>query len=98
MDEKHELQQEVELLKNRIKHLESETAEVNVLRAETEEHREYAEQLEKQFSAQVAIIEALKAKLLEVSCIVSLFKHVYCSESMKENVVNEIIVFVNVYN
>uniref|UniRef100_A0A0N5ARD1 GRIP domain-containing protein n=1 Tax=Syphacia muris TaxID=451379 RepID=A0A0N5ARD1_9BILA len=65
VEEKHELQKQLETMKQEVDRLQAEAAEVAVLRNEVDEHREYAEQLERQFTAQVAIIEALKKKLLE---------------------------------
>ena len=66
LEDKRELEKEVVALKEDIERLEIEAAETTNLRLEIEEHHDYADQLEKQFSAQMAIIDALKKKIKEV--------------------------------
>ncbi|VIO85801.1 Conserved hypothetical protein, putative [Brugia malayi] len=62
----HEYEDEISKLKSRVAKLESERQERNDNSViELEQIREYSEQLEEQFTAQVGIIEALKRKIMQ---------------------------------
>lgn len=63
----HEYEDEISKLRNRVAKLESKSQERNDDTVIELEHiREYSEQLEQQFTAQVGIIEALKRKIVQV--------------------------------
>lgn len=63
----HEYEDEISKLRSRVAKLESKNQERNDdTVVELEQIREYSEQLEEQFTAQVGIIEALKRKIMQV--------------------------------
>lgn len=63
----HEYEEEISKLRIHVAKLESESQERNDgATMELEQTREYSEQLEKQFTTQVGIIEALKRKIMQV--------------------------------
>ncbi|VBB32443.1 unnamed protein product [Acanthocheilonema viteae] len=61
----HEYEDEISKLRSHVAKLESKSQERNDTVMELEQIREYSEQLEEQFTAQVGIIEALKRKIVQ---------------------------------
>lgn len=67
----HEYEDEISKLRTHVAELESKSQERNVddIMMELEQIREYSEQLQEQFAAQVGIIETLKRKIVQVESI-----------------------------
>lgn len=62
----HEYEDEISKLKSRVAELETKISNQSDTEKELEQFRDYAEQLQEQFAAQVDIIDVLKHKIVQV--------------------------------